>query len=181
MFEELKSRHLFTMRMKADRQMLGTTQYGSRWITLVTSAEIEGAGIRARLLPGASDWISATPDGVIRLDCRMAFETDDGATIAMTYRGMRHGPAELLERQSKGEEIDPELIYHRVAIFFETSAPRPCGRNPSHAKLSDSQHRRRVIPDVPAVTGAGDDADRNDGGAMDLGGGPLPPGVSQAR
>jgi hypothetical protein len=122
-FEELKSRHLFTMRMKADRQMLGATQYGSRWITLVTSAEIEGPRIRATLLPGASDWISSTPDGVIRLDCRMAFETDDGAVIAITYRGMRHGPPDLLERQARGEEVDPELIYHRVAIFFETSAP----------------------------------------------------------
>lgn len=123
MFEELKSRRLFTMRMKAERQMLGTTQYGSRSITIVTSAEIVGPSIRATLMPGASDWISSTPDDVIRLDCRMAFKTDDGAIIAMTYRGMRHGPAELLERQAKGEDVDPDLIYHRVAIFFETAAP----------------------------------------------------------
>ncbi len=123
MFEELKSRHLFTMRMKSERQVLGVTQYGSRSITIVTSAEIEGSGIRANLLPGASDWISSTPDDVIRLDCRMAFETDDGAIIAMSYRGMRHGAAELLERQAAGEGVDPELIYHRVAIFFETSSP----------------------------------------------------------
>ena len=122
MFKELTSRHLFTMRMKSERQTLGTTQYGDRWITLVTAAEIEGPTIRAKLLPGASDWITSTPDGVIRLDCRMTFETDDGATIAMTYRGMRHGPAELLDRVMKGEEVDPELIYHRVAIFFETEA-----------------------------------------------------------
>jgi hypothetical protein len=106
MFEELKSRHLLTLRMKSERQILGRTQYGSRSITLVTSAEIEGSGIRANLLPGASDWISTTPDDVIRLDCRMAFETNDGAIIAMTYRGMRHGPAEALERQAAGEEID---------------------------------------------------------------------------
>lgn len=123
MFKDLKTRHLFTMRMKSERQMLGSTQYGNRWITLVTSAEIEGPGIRASLLPGASDWISAMPDGAIRLDCRMAFQTDDGAVIAMTYRGMRHGPADLLERQAQGEEVDPDLIYHRVAIFFETAAP----------------------------------------------------------
>jgi hypothetical protein len=118
----LKSRHFMTMRLKATRQQLGATQYGDRSIAVVTFAELKGEGIQATLLPGGSDWLSATADGVLRLDCRMAFETADGALIAMTYRGMRHGPAELMQRQVVGEEIDPDLIYHRVAIFFETSA-----------------------------------------------------------
>jgi hypothetical protein len=42
----------------------------------------------------------------------------------MTYRGLRHGPPAVMAKMARGEPVEPELYYHRVAIFFETSAPR---------------------------------------------------------
>ena len=33
----------------------------------------------------------ARPDGSTTLDVRIVLQTDDGATIGMTYRGLRHG------------------------------------------------------------------------------------------
>jgi hypothetical protein len=125
----IETRHLFTMTMKSDRQVFGRTPLGERRVTIVTEATIDGPGLRATLLPGGSDWITETSDGTVLLDCRLVFQTDDGALIGMTYRGIRHGPPEVMAQMARGETVDPGLYYHRVAIFFETSAPKYAALN----------------------------------------------------
>jgi hypothetical protein len=89
----------------------------------VTEATIKSSGLNATLLPGGSDWVTETDDGTVLLVCRLVFQTDDGALIGMTYRGIRHGPPEVMTKLQRGEPVAPDLYYHRVAIFFETSAP----------------------------------------------------------
>jgi hypothetical protein len=42
----------------------------------------------------------------------------------MTYRGLRHGPADVIERLERGEAVDPERYYFRISPLFETAAPR---------------------------------------------------------
>jgi hypothetical protein len=118
----IETRHLFTMTMKTERQPFGHTQFGERTAVIVTEATIVGSSLQATLLPGGSDWITETPDGMVLLDCRLVFQTDDGALIGMTYRGIRHGPPEATARMKRGESVDPDLFYHRVAVFFETSS-----------------------------------------------------------
>jgi len=125
----IETRHLFTMAMKIDRQRFGRTPLGERSVVVVTEATIAGSGLQARLLPGGSDWITETSDGTVRLNCRLVFQTEDGELIGMTYRGLRHGPPEAIARMNQGESVDPSLFYHRVAIFFETSAPKYASLN----------------------------------------------------
>ena len=125
----LETRHLFTMTMKTERQAFGRTQLGERTAVVVTEATIEGSSLRATLLPGGSDWVTETEDGTILLDCRLVFQTGDGAVIGMTYRGLRHGPPEAMALMKRGEPVDQDLFYHRVAIFFETSAPQYASLN----------------------------------------------------
>jgi hypothetical protein len=120
----IETRHLFTMNMKSEQQPFGRTLLGERRVVAVTEATIEGPGLHAKLLPGGSDWITWTSDGTVLLDCRLGFQTDEGERIGMTYRGLRHGPPEVIAKINAGELVDPALFYHRVAIFFETSAPR---------------------------------------------------------
>ena len=73
---------------------------------------------------GGSDWLLLRPDGVLQLDVRLTLKTDDGALIGMTYRGYRHGPAEVIDRLNRGEEVDPAGYYFRSAPFFETAAEK---------------------------------------------------------
>jgi hypothetical protein len=42
---------------------------------------------------------------------------------------MRHRPPEVMAKMVRGETVDPGLYYHRVAIFFETSAPKYAALN----------------------------------------------------
>lgn len=120
----IETRHLFTMTMKSEMQRFGRTPLGQRRVTVVTEATITSPGLNATLLPGGSDWVTETDGGTVLLDCRLVFQTDDGALIGMTYRGIRHGPPEVMARLQRGEPVTPDLYYHRVAIFFETSAPQ---------------------------------------------------------
>jgi hypothetical protein len=122
---EIRTTHLMTLTLSvAGMQSIGATPNGNRRIGLVSSGRFEGAKLKGTVLPGGADWIIGRPDGSTTLDVRIVLETDDGATIGMTYRGMRHGPAAVMERLNAGEFVDPSQYYFRTAVAFETAAPK---------------------------------------------------------
>ena len=63
--------------------------HGDRLIVTATSGTFVGPRLRGRIVPGpGSEWATAMPGGVVRADVRLVLETDDGAAILMTYRGV---------------------------------------------------------------------------------------------
>jgi hypothetical protein len=40
----------------------------------------------------------------------------------MTYRGLRHGPPDVIASLEKGEAADPAAYYFRIAPLFETAS-----------------------------------------------------------
>jgi hypothetical protein len=122
---EIRTRHLFDMTLQVSgMQPVGAGPNGSRRIGIVGSGTFEGERLRGTVLQGGSDWIVDRPDGVTTLDVRLVLQTDDGATIGMVYRGLRHGPPEVMQRLERGEPVDPSGYYFRTAILFETAAPQ---------------------------------------------------------
>ena len=101
---------------------LGNTPLGNRRIAEIAGGVFEGPRLRGRVLPGGGDWILLRPDGAMQLDVRVTLETDDEHLIYMSYRGIRHGPDEVIARLNAGEEVDPSEYYFRTAPFFETSS-----------------------------------------------------------
>jgi hypothetical protein len=69
------------------------------------------------------------PDGTMLLDCRIVLETSEGELIAMTYQGVRSGPAEVLARLAQGADVRADEYYLRIAPLFRTQSP-------SHAWLN---------------------------------------------
>lgn len=108
----------------APPQFLGSTPLGDRRNVVISGGQFEGPRLRGTVLPGGSDWILLRADGVLQLDVRATLQTDDGALINMTYHGLRHGPAAVIDRLDRGEKVDPSEYYFRTAPFFETSAAR---------------------------------------------------------
>ena len=114
----------FELRVQVGAPMdLGQVPSGRRRIVAILGGTVEGPEVRGRVLPGGADWIVVRPDGVTTLDVRLVLETEDGAAIGMTYRGLRHGPAAVMERLNRGEVVDPATYYFRIAVAFETAAP----------------------------------------------------------
>lgn len=122
----ITTEHLFTMPVEVEMplQMVGQTPIGERRIAKVTGGTFSGPKMKGTILPGGGDWLLLRADGSLQLDVRVTLHTDDDALIYMTYRGFRHGPAEVMDRLNKGEAVDPSEYYFRIAPFFETGAEK---------------------------------------------------------
>jgi hypothetical protein len=122
---ELRTTHLMTLTLSvAGMQPIGATPNGGRRVGLVAGGKFEGPKLKGTVLPGGADWIIARPDGSTTLDVRIVLETDDKATIGMTYRGMRHGPEAVMAKVNAGQFVDPAEYYFRTSVAFETAASK---------------------------------------------------------
>jgi len=103
---------------------LGDTAGGRRRIAVQTGGTFTGPGLTGKLLPGASaDWQLVLPDGTALGDIRYTLQTDDGDLLYVQSRSIRHGPAEVLARLARGEDVDASEYTFRAATKIETTAP----------------------------------------------------------
>ena len=104
---QLRSELLFTLNITLHPiQDVGATPLGHRRIVPVSGGTFEGARLRGTVLPLAgADWLLMRPDGVFQQDVRLMLQTDDGALIGMSYRGVRHASADVSARLARGEHV----------------------------------------------------------------------------
>jgi hypothetical protein len=128
---ELRWRPLFRLEIELHPiQEIGHTPMGVRRVFPVAGGSFTGDRLKGRVLPhGGADWLLARADGAFQQDVRMALETDDGALILMSYRGVRHAGAEVAARLSRGGAVARNDYYLRTAPFFETAAENYAGLN----------------------------------------------------
>jgi hypothetical protein len=122
----LRARPLLVLSLEvaAKPQAVGRTPAVDRRVAVILGGRFEGERLNGKILPGGSDWLGVRSDGTWALDVRLVMETDDGALIAMTYRGLRHGPKEVIDAIARGEPVAPSAYYFRTAAFFETAADK---------------------------------------------------------
>ncbi len=118
----VRTRPLFIMRLDVlPYQIIGGPDGAFRRVGVVPGGIFEGERLSGKVL-GGSDWQTVRGDGSVLLDVKLILETADGALIAMTYKGIRRGPAEVIERVNKGEDVDPATYYFRTNPIFETAS-----------------------------------------------------------
>jgi hypothetical protein len=122
----IQTRPLFEIQLQVPSIVdIGATPLGRRRIATVTGGEFHGERLRGSVVGApAGDWLLQRADGVTVLDVRLLLRTDDGEHIYMSYRGLRHGPAEVMARLAAGEAVDPASYYFRMVPVFETAAPK---------------------------------------------------------
>jgi Protein of unknown function (DUF3237) len=114
---------LFVMRLQVrPLQIIGATPGAYRRVGVVPGGSFEGERLSGDVLEGGSDWQSVHADGATALDVRLVLKTKDDALIGMTYRGVRHGPPDVVARIERGESVDPASYYFRISPFLETAA-----------------------------------------------------------
>jgi hypothetical protein len=101
---------------------LGPTPHGRRRIIPILGGSVKGERLEGEVMPGGADWQYVRTDGVLELEARYSIKTKDGAEIAVINRGMRRAPPEIMDRLSRGEIVDPALVYFRTAPVFEAPA-----------------------------------------------------------
>jgi muconolactone delta-isomerase len=103
---------------------LGDTVHGHRRIVPLTGGTFTGPELSGTLVPGVSaDWQTVLPDGTALGDIRYTLRTQVGDLLDVRSRAVRHGPAEVLARLGRGEEVDPGEYTFRAATRIETAAP----------------------------------------------------------
>jgi hypothetical protein len=101
---------------------LGATPHGRRRIVPILGGRVTGPRLEAEVLAGGADWQYVRGDGVIELEARYAVRTREGTEIAVINRGLRRAPPDVLERMTRGEAVDPALVYFRTVPTFEAPA-----------------------------------------------------------
>ena len=149
----IQTRPVFVLTLTVPKiEDLGATPYGVRKIATVTAGTFVGERLRGTVMasPGG-DWLLLRNDGVLCLDVRMTLQTDHGDLIYMSYKGMRHGPKEVMDRLNKGEAVDPATYYFRAVPVFETSSAKYSWLNRAVFVATGRREARGPIYDVQEV------------------------------
>jgi hypothetical protein len=122
---EINTKFLFTIALEIQLSNLGDTPYGRRRIFHFDAGSFEGPKLKGRVFPGGGGWSLIRRDDVMEVDVRLVLETDDDKhQICMAWKGLRHGPKEVMDRVYRGEIVDPGAYYFRTTPYFETSSEK---------------------------------------------------------
>jgi uncharacterized protein DUF3237 len=121
---ELKSTYIGELRIEVTGSyMLGTSPLGQRRLDRLEKGHFKGPKIDAEIVAGM-DLLLGGSDGAMRPDVRLVVKLDDGETLLIVYRGVRHGPPEVMQRIAKGQQVSPHEYYLRTGMVFETASAK---------------------------------------------------------
>ena len=103
--------------------VIGETRNGFRRVGLVQGGHFAGERLSGEVVTG-NDWQTLRRDDCMKLDVRMVLKTTDDALITMAYTATRAGQPEVLGKLDQGLAVDPAEYYFRIAVSFETAAPK---------------------------------------------------------
>lgn len=101
----------------------GVGPFGTRGLAVVTGGSFGGPRLKGKLCASGGDWWLRGPDGILRLDARATFETDDGALIYVQYFGVLRSDAGRPLAQP-GETSQYGDAYFMTSPRFETGDER---------------------------------------------------------
>jgi hypothetical protein len=121
---EINTRFLFTLALEIQVSSLGDTPYGRRRMFHFDGGSFDGPKLRGKVLPGGGGWSLIRRDDVMEVDARLVLETNDNHQIYAAWKGLRHGPKEIMDRLYQGAIVDSEAYYFRTTPYFETSSEK---------------------------------------------------------
>jgi hypothetical protein len=145
----LQTRYVFTITAHiGEVTSAGEIGHGVRRIIPITGGTVKGEGVNGKVFAFGADFQIIRPNELIELEAKYAFETDDGAVVYVENKGLRFGPADLLQKLKRGEPVDPELIYCRTVPKFETGHEKYRWLMENLFVASAARHADRVVIDV---------------------------------
>ena len=120
---ELKSTYIGELKIEVTgTYMLGGSPLGQRRLDRLDKGHFKGPKIQAEIMAGGMDLLLGGSDGAVRPNVRLVLKLDDGETLLIVYRGVRHGTPEVMERIARGEQVPPNEYYLRTGLVFETAS-----------------------------------------------------------
>lgn len=119
---------------------------------LVISRDPAGGWVRGKIsgkvLDPSADWVRIIPSDALRLrlDARVAIETDEHEIIYLSYNGRMHCDNEATDRFRKGEALRADECYLISAPTFETKSEK-------YSWLNDVQAIGKMVEYKPGKEG----------------------------
>jgi hypothetical protein len=123
---------------------LGIGPYGERRVVSIVGGRVAGVDMNGTVVAGGADWQTARADGVLDIDAHYSLLLDDGARVEVVSTGMRHGPADVLQRLGRGEQVDPADYFFRTFVRFQTGSARLAALNRTMAVAIGARRAQRV-------------------------------------
>ncbi|MBS0440784.1 MAG: DUF3237 domain-containing protein [Proteobacteria bacterium] len=127
---------------------LGAAPAGERRYVPLGSGTARGPELSGELVAGGVDWQLARADGVLEIAAHYVIRTEDGALVEVRSDGLRHGPAEVMQRLARGEAVPREAYFFRTLMRFTTGAPSWAHLNKVMAVAVGQREARAVLLDV---------------------------------
>jgi len=104
-----------------ERARYGPASLGvDRGFVGLSGGHVKGPALNGKIVPHVGgDFPTVLPDETVIFAAQYIIETDDGVLIELRNRGFRHGPKEVLQAMSRGEDVDPSSYYMRLAPSFD--------------------------------------------------------------
>jgi hypothetical protein len=131
---------------------LGPTPRGERRYVALRGGSVTGPELNGRVVDGGVDWQLHRADGVLEIEAHYVLCLDDGALVEVASSGLRHGPAEVMARLARGEQVPGDAYFFRTLIRFTTSAPSWLHLNATMAIARGTREAQRVVLDVHRLT-----------------------------
>ena len=102
--------------------ILGNDGFGEARIVPILGGTVTGATLSGTIMTGGADEQRIRADGLTRIHARYVILATDGALIRVDSQGLRYGRPEVMAALQRGETVDPDQVYFRTAIRFETAS-----------------------------------------------------------
>ena len=127
---------------------LGAAPAGERRYVPLGGGTARGPELNGELVAGGVDWQLSRADGVLEIAAHYVIRTEDGALVEVRSDGLRHGPAEVMQRLARGEAVPREAYFFRTLMRFTTGAPSWAHLNKVMAIAVGQREARAVLLDV---------------------------------
>ena len=102
---------------------LGAGPHGERRYVPLGGGTVRGPELNGTLVEGGVDWQVNRADGVLDIAAHYVIRADDGALIEVRSEGLRHGPAEVMQRLARGEAVGRDEYFFRTLMRLQTGHP----------------------------------------------------------
>lgn len=99
----------------AEPHDLGHVAGRHRRIVQILGGSIAGPSVDGRVLGGGADFQVLREDGSQDLDARYGLELSDGTRLYVENHAVRSGSPDVMAQLTRGEPVDPSLVYFRAA------------------------------------------------------------------
>lgn len=136
----------------SDLVSLGWARHGERRYVPLRGGTVSGPELNGSIVEGGVDWQVLRADGVLEIAAHYVIRADDGGLIEVQSDGLRHGPAEVMQRLARGEAVARDEYFFRTLVRFTTGAPAWLHLNRVMALAVGQREASRVKLDFYRIT-----------------------------